>query len=206
MLSCISPMFPRVFTLLSTRFRPPTSCASVCISPKPFCTLSSCSVTRRKDWPMRSFSVFCNFSSTVTRISSRRFSVLATSRRCCSSRLANFSRWRLLKEAMPRSKASLNSFMERVSSSRLSRATIRPSSRFSRKSSRKFFSMRSKERCISSSKRFSSFCVSDLSSFGRNKICKTMIIRSPQIINQFMSFYFAAKIEKQFLGQVIKKS
>ena len=28
-------MLPRVFTLLRTRFKPPTSCASVCISPSP---------------------------------------------------------------------------------------------------------------------------------------------------------------------------
>lgn len=139
MLNWISPMLPRVFTLLRTRFKPPTSCASVCISPSPFCTLSSCSVTSRNDWPIRSLSVFCNFSSTVRRISSNRFSVLATSWRCCSSRLANFSRCRVLNEVIPRSKASRNSFMERVSSSRLSLATMRPSSRFRRKSSRKFF-------------------------------------------------------------------
>lgn len=106
MLNWISPMLPRVFTLLRTRFKPPTSCASVCISPSPFCTLSSCSVTSRNDWPIRSFSVFCNFSSTVRRISSNRFSVLATNRRCCSSKLANFSRCKALKEVIPRRKHS----------------------------------------------------------------------------------------------------
>lgn len=199
-------MLPRVFTLLRTRFKPPTSCASVCISPSPFCTLSSCSVTSRNDWPIRSFSVFCNFSSTVRRISSNRFSVLATNRRCCSSKLANFSRCKALKEVIPRSKAFRNSFMERVSSSRLSLATMRPSSRFRRKSSRKFFSIRSNERCISSSSRFNSPAMSEWSFRGRKKTCKAMITTSKQIINPSISFYFGSKIEKELSRAVIKKS
>ena len=153
-LSWISPIFPRVLTLLSTRFNPPTSCAKVCISPSPFCTLSNCSVTKRKDCPIRSFNVFWSFSSTVTRISSSLFSVLSTNLCWRSSKAANFSFCNLLKESIPRSKASLNSFMERASSSRLSFATNRLSSRFRRKSSLKFFSIRSNERCISVSKVF----------------------------------------------------
>ena len=39
--SCTSPQAPRVLTLVSTRLRSPTPTASVCISPRPWCTCSS---------------------------------------------------------------------------------------------------------------------------------------------------------------------
>ena len=98
--SCTSPIVPRIFTLLSTRFSPPTSCASVCISPKPFCTFPSCLLTSSNDCPMRSCRVFCNFSSTVARISSSFFSVFCKSSCWRSDSSPNFSRCRRLNNSM----------------------------------------------------------------------------------------------------------
>ena len=68
--SCTSPRMPRVLTPDSTRLSPPTSAASVCISPRPLYTCSSCWLTARKESEMRFCSVVCSFSSTVPRISS----------------------------------------------------------------------------------------------------------------------------------------
>ena len=90
--NCTSPNVPRVFTLLKTFFNPPTSCARLFISPNPFCTFSSCERTISKDCPIRSFNVFCNFSSTICRMSSNRFSVLFTKASCCLPIASNFSR------------------------------------------------------------------------------------------------------------------
>ena len=90
--SWTSPNVPRIFTLLRTFLRPPTSCASDFISPRPFCTFSSCERTISKDCPMRSLRVFCNFSSTITRMSSRRFSVDCISVSCWRAIASNF--WR----------------------------------------------------------------------------------------------------------------
>ena len=66
--SWISPKVPRVFTLVSTRFRSPTPVARLCISPSPRCTASSRSLTSLNDSPSRRSSVPCSFSSTVWRI------------------------------------------------------------------------------------------------------------------------------------------
>ena len=87
-----SPNVPRIFTLLNTFFSPPTSCARDFISPSPFCTFSSCERTISKDCPMRSFNVFCNFSSTISRISSSRFSVDFIKTSCWRAIVSNF--WR----------------------------------------------------------------------------------------------------------------
>ena len=66
--NCTSPQVPRVFTLVSTRFRSPTPSASCCISPRPWCTRSSRSDTCWNDALKRASSVACSFSSTVLRI------------------------------------------------------------------------------------------------------------------------------------------
>lgn len=105
----------------------------------------------------------------------------------------------------PRSKAFRNSFMERVSSSRLSLATMRPSSRFRRKSSRKFFQY------VQMNVAFRRAAVSPACDVrmvfpGRKKTCKAMITTSKQIINPSISFYFGSKIEKELSRAVIKKS
>lgn len=132
-------MLPRVFTLLRTRFKPPTSCASVCISPSPFCTLSSCSVTSRNDWPIRSFSVFLQFLVYGQADFFQPFFRVGDKQALLFVQIGKLFALQGIEGSDPRSKASRNSFMERVSSSRLSLATMRPSSRFRRKSSRKFF-------------------------------------------------------------------
>ena len=90
--NCTSPKVPRIFTLLSTFFNPPTSCARDFISPSPFCTFSSWERTISKDCPMRSFSVFCSFSSTISRMSSKRFSVDFSSISCWRAIASNFCR------------------------------------------------------------------------------------------------------------------
>ena len=66
--SCTSPSTPRVLTLESTRLSPPTSWATLFISPSPLCTASSCSLTRVNDEFNLSFKVLESFSSTVSRI------------------------------------------------------------------------------------------------------------------------------------------
>ena len=90
--NCTSPNVPRIFTLLSTFFSPPTSWARDFISPRPFCTFSSCERTISNDCPIRSFNVFCNFSSTIRRISSKRFSVDLISVSCWRAIVSNFCR------------------------------------------------------------------------------------------------------------------
>ena len=90
--SWTSPNVPLIFTLLNTFFSPPTSWARDFISPSPFCTFSSCERTISNDWPIRSLSVFCNFSSTIKRISSRRFSVDFSNASCWRAIMSNFCR------------------------------------------------------------------------------------------------------------------
>ena len=91
--SWTSPQAPRVVTFPRMRLRSPTPAARCCISPSPRCTCSRRSLTKRKDSPRRVSRVDCSFSSTVARISSRRFefSVFrSSSRRSIVSRI--FSR------------------------------------------------------------------------------------------------------------------
>ena len=77
--SWTSAHVPRAFTLVSTRLRSPTPVARVCISPSPFCTDSSWSLTSLNDSPRRFSSVDWSFSSTVARICSSFFSLPACS-------------------------------------------------------------------------------------------------------------------------------
>ena len=77
--SWTSAQVPRALTLVSTRLRSPTPVARVCISPSPFCTDSSWSLTSLNDSPRRFSSVDWSFSSTVVRICSSFFSLPACS-------------------------------------------------------------------------------------------------------------------------------
>ena len=55
--SWTSAQVPRALTLVSTRLRSPTPVARLCISPSPFCTDSSWSLTSLNDSPRRFSSV-----------------------------------------------------------------------------------------------------------------------------------------------------
>ena len=68
--SWISPKMPRVLTPDSTCFRPPTSAARLCISPRPLYTCSSWALTALKLSVTRFCRASCSCSSTVQRISS----------------------------------------------------------------------------------------------------------------------------------------
>ena len=92
--SCTSPQVPRVFTLVSTRFRSPTPSASCCISPRPWWTFSSRSDTCWNEALKRVSSVACSFSSTVLRISSRRAPLSACKSRILFSKVARTSSMR----------------------------------------------------------------------------------------------------------------
>ena len=88
--NCNSPRIPRVFVLESTLFKVPTSWATVFISPKPWLTDSNCFETVSKEAFKRFCKVCSSFSSTVWRISSKRFSLDA----CIS--LTEFVKLRLM--------------------------------------------------------------------------------------------------------------
>ena len=72
--SCNSPRIPRVLVPERTLFSAPTSRATVCISPRPRLTDSSCLETVSKEACKRVCKVFSSFSSTVWRICSKRCS------------------------------------------------------------------------------------------------------------------------------------
>ena len=82
---------PRTFTLVSRCLRSPTPCASVCISPRPRCTISSRSATCLKLSPSRACKVDCSFSSTVWRISSSLALLLCCSCAICSCKVPRIS-------------------------------------------------------------------------------------------------------------------
>lgn len=193
-------MLPRVFTLLRTRFKPPTSCASVCISPSPFCTLSSCSVTSRNDWPIRSLSVFA-----ISRLRSGGF--LPTVFRVGDKLALLFVQIGKLfpLQGVERSDPPVESIPEFVHGARQFFPVIPGDDAaffpVQTKIFPKVFSIRSNERCISSSSRFSSPAMSEWSFRGRKKTCKAMITTSKQIINPSISFYFGSKIEKSYREQ-----
>ncbi len=117
--SWISPNTPRVFTLLSTFFRSPTPCARCCISPRPFCTASSRSLTSLNDCPNLSSRVLCSFSSTVSRIFSSFNSVVFTNSSCLRPRASNCCFCIVLNSFTLRVNESWNALRFWVSSSRL---------------------------------------------------------------------------------------
>ena len=140
----ISPNVPLVFTFPNTFFNPPTSSAKFFISPNPFCTFSNWDRTSSKDCPIRSFNVFCSFSSTMIRISSNRFSVDFTRMSCWRFIASNFSRCISLLVIKLRCNVVCICWVERLnawfSSVRSSRMLRPNSSRFSFISWRRRFS------------------------------------------------------------------